>query len=46
MTEPGDIPASPGALTLTVRAMWSRLPNVCSHQDGLSCVEEGLEGET
>lgn len=46
MTDPGDIPASPGALTLTVRAVWSRSPNVYSHQDGSSCVEDGLEGET
>lgn len=46
MTDPGDIPASPGALTLTMKAVGSHSLNVYSHQDGSSCVEDGLEGET
>ena len=46
MTDPGDLPASSGALTLTVRAVENRSPNVHSHQDGPSRVEDGLEGET
>lgn len=34
-----------GALTLTVRSVESRSPNVHSHQDGPSRVEDGLEGD-